>query len=111
MPSGARAEKPIKIYGGQHRANSIEEAARVNIQRYHGFRVYFGLTVNQRNEIAQVSNSNINVPLDLFDKMQETVLGPELRYWCRSVGLPTRILPSEKTMKALSLPGLREHSW
>ncbi len=96
MPSGSRADKPLKIYGGQHRANSIETAAKAGIQRYHGFRVYFGLSVNQRNEIAQVSNSNINVPLDLFDKMQETVLGPGLRNWCRSIGLLSKDFAERK---------------
>ena len=101
MPSGARAEKPLKIYGGQHRANSIEDAAKANIQRYHGFRVYFGLNVDQRNEIAQVSNSNINVPLDLFDKMQETVLGPELRHWCRIVGLLNKDFAERKNNEGI----------
>jgi len=89
LPTGSRAEKPLKIYGGQHRAKSIDEAAKSGIERYHGFRVYFGLTLQQRNEIAQVSNTNINVPLDLFDRMQETILGPQLRTWCRSIGLLT----------------------
>lgn len=96
LPAGSRAKVPLKIFGGQHRASSIEGAAKADIERYHGFRVYFGLTVDQRNEIAQVSNSNINVPFDLFDKMQETVLGPGLRNWCRSVGLLTKDFAERK---------------
>jgi hypothetical protein len=87
LPSGSKVEKPLKIYGGQHRAKSIEESTTQNVERYHGFRVYFELSVQQRNEIAQVSNTNINVPIDLFERMQETLLGPELRKWCVSIGL------------------------
>lgn len=87
LPSDDEYDLPIKIYGGQHRAKSIEEALKSDIDRYHGFRIYFGLTKTQRIEIAQISNSNINVPIDLFIRMQETTLGPELRNWCKSVGL------------------------
>jgi hypothetical protein len=101
MPSGSRAERPLKIYGGQHRASSIELAAKSDVFRYHGFRIYFGLTIDQRSEIAQISNSNINVPLDLFDKMQETVLGPELRNWCKSVGLLSKDFAENKNNEGI----------
>ncbi|MBI5021731.1 MAG: hypothetical protein HZB59_09855 [Ignavibacteriales bacterium] len=87
LPTGTKADKPLKIFGGQHRSKSIEEAVKSGIERYHGFRVYFGLTVHQRSDIAQVSNTNISVPIDLFDRMQETLIGPELRNWCRKIGL------------------------
>ncbi len=85
LPKGAKSDKPLKIYGGQHRARSIEGAANI-VDRYHGFRVYFDLNSSQRNEIARVSNTNINVPLDLIDRMNETVLGPSLRNWCYQAG-------------------------
>jgi len=85
LPKGSKAEKPLKIYGGQHRAKSIEETTNTT-DRYHGFRVYFDLNSTQRNEIARVSNTNINVPLDLIDRMNETVIGPGLRNWCQTVG-------------------------
>lgn len=101
LPDGERANKPFKIYGGQHRAKSIEEAANKDIDRYHGFRVYFCLNVSQRNDIAQVSNANINVPIDLLDRMQETVLGPELRNWCKSVGLITKDFAERKNKEGI----------
>jgi hypothetical protein len=100
-PSGSRSDKPLKIFGGQHRAQSIELSAKSGVHRYHGFRVYFGLDVDQRNEIAQVSNSNINVPIDLFDKMQETVIGPYLRNWCKSVGLLTKDFAERKNNEGI----------
>ena len=95
-PDGINAERPLKIYGGQHRAKSIENASKNLINRYHGFRVYLGLTVNQRNDIAQISNANINVPIDLLDRMQETVIGPELRNWCKKVGLVSKDFAERK---------------
>ncbi|MFN0157085.1 MAG: hypothetical protein ACKVRP_03315 [Bacteroidota bacterium] len=88
LPSSEDGDLPIKIYGGQHRSKSIEEAQEAGVDKYHGFRVYFGLTKTQRGEIAETSNSNINVPIDLFTRMQETTLGPELRNWCKAVGFP-----------------------
>ena len=96
LPNSQRPEKPLKIFGGQHRSLSIEESAKYGVNKFHGFRVYFGLTVNQRNEIAQVSNANINVPMDLLDRMQETVVGPGLRLWCKKVGLLTKDFAERK---------------
>ena len=96
LPNSHRPEKPLKIYGGQHRSLSIEESIKEGLNRYHGFRVYFALTVTQRNEIAQVSNANINVPLDLLDRMQETVIGPELRKWCKKIGLLSKDFAEKK---------------
>ncbi len=101
MPKGARADRPLNIYGGQHRAKSIETANAKAINRCHGFRIYFGITVNQRNDIAQVSNANINVPIDLLDRMQETVLGPQLRSWCKKVGLLTKDFAERKNNEGL----------
>ncbi|MFA5804129.1 MAG: hypothetical protein WC879_05760 [Melioribacteraceae bacterium] len=101
MPYGNRADKPLKIYGGQHRAKSIEESYKAGLNRYHGFRVFFGLTIAQRNDIAQVSNANINVPMDLLDRMQETVLGPQLRNWCKAVGLITKEFAEKKNNEGI----------
>ncbi|HEY5124579.1 MAG TPA: hypothetical protein VIK14_12670 [Ignavibacteria bacterium] len=101
LPNSQRPEKPLKIFGGQHRSLSIEESVKHGLNRYHGFRVYFGLSVNQRNEIAQVSNANINVPIDLLDRMQETVLGPELRNWCKKVGLLTKDFAERKNNEGI----------
>jgi len=96
LPNTHRPEKPLKIYGGQHRSISIEESIKQGMNRYHGFRVYFSLSVTQRNEIAQVSNANINVPVDLLDRMQETVIGPELRKWCKKIGLLSKDFAERK---------------
>lgn len=101
MPNSQRPEKPLKIFGGQHRSLSIEESVKQGLNRYHGFRVYFGLSVYQRNEIAQVSNANINVPIDLLDRMQETVLGPELRKWCKKVGLLSKDFAERKNNEGI----------
>lgn len=83
-----RAEKPLKILGGQHRIEAIRRAFDHNqVSRYHGFKIFFGLTIDQRNEIAQIANTNIAISTDLIDRMQETVRGPQLREFCHQVGL------------------------
>ncbi|MBK6912441.1 MAG: hypothetical protein IPH11_01705 [Ignavibacteriales bacterium] len=101
IPNSHRPEKPLKIYGGQHRSLSIEESIKQGLNRYHGFRVYFALSVTQRNEIAHVSNANINVPLDLLDRMQETVIGPELRKWCKKIGLLSKDFAEKKNNEGI----------
>ena len=81
-------EKPLKVWGGQHRSRAIQLASEKDISRYHGFRVYFCLTKEQRSALALVSNTNINVSNDLFDRqLEETLIGPYLRKWCERVGL------------------------
>jgi hypothetical protein len=83
-----RPEIPLKVLGGQHRVEAIKRAFENNsISRYHGFRIYFGLSVDQRNEIAQIANTNIAISPDLIDRMQETVRGPKLRHFCHKTGL------------------------
>jgi hypothetical protein len=68
-----RPEIPLKVLGGQHRVEAIKRAFENNsISRYHGFRIYFGLSVDQRNEIAQIANTNIAISPDLIDRMQGT---------------------------------------
>ena len=49
-----RPEKPLKIYGGQHRAVAIRESYKDKINSFHGVRIYYGLTTEQRFEIASV---------------------------------------------------------
>ncbi|OGO21356.1 MAG: hypothetical protein A2144_03775 [Chloroflexi bacterium RBG_16_50_9] len=82
-------EKPLKVWGGQHRAKAIIDAfLEKKTSRYHGFRVYFCLTKEQRTELAFVSNTNIAVSNDIFDRqLEETLMGPHLRRWCVKVGL------------------------
>lgn len=83
--------KPLKVWGGQHRSSAIQLASQKEVSRYHGFRVYFCLTKAQRSALALVSNTNINVSNDLFDRqLEETLVGPYLRKWCERVGLLTR---------------------
>src|SRR5262249_30593643 len=57
------------------------------INEAHGIKVYFGLTPEQRLDAQLISNTVIAVPTDLYDRMQETMRGPELREWCQRVGL------------------------
>lgn len=82
-----KSARPIKILGGQHRVSAISNALEKKIDRPHGFRIYFDLNEIQRNEIAQISNTNIAIPVDLLDRMQETILKSGLRAWCQKVGL------------------------
>ena len=80
-------EIPLKIYGGQHRIKAIQAAKNIKPNVYHGFRVYFGLTKQQKVEIATINNTSITVSNDLLDRMKEQLLGSELRDFCQSVGL------------------------
>lgn len=80
-----KADKPLKVYGGQHRILAITKGKQDAI--VHGVRVYFDLTRDQKVEIATVNNTAIAVPNDLLDRMREQLLGSELRDWCQSVGL------------------------
>lgn len=82
-----RQTKPLKVYGGQHRINAISVNENTNGDLLHGVRVYFGLTREQKVEIAMVNNTAIAVPNDLIDRMREQLLGSELRNWCQKVGL------------------------
>jgi hypothetical protein len=81
-------EKPLKIWGGQHRSRAIMDAYQEKkVSRYHGFRVYFNLSKEQRTELAFISNTSISVSNDLFDRqLEETYMGPFLRRWCTKVG-------------------------
>src|SRR5947207_1925348 len=81
------SEHPLKIIGGQHRFEAIREALEAGVGKYHGVKVYLGLTVDQRLDVQLIANTNIAASSDLYDRMQETHKGPELRKWCQTVGL------------------------
>lgn len=82
-----RPDKPLKVFGGQHRITAIQESVKKDMATIHGVRVYFALSVEQRYNIATANNTSITIPNDLLDRMQEEILGSELRDWCQSVGL------------------------
>jgi len=82
-----RSNKPLKVYGGQHRIAAISAALEKSVNTVHGCRIYFNLTRDQKVEIATVNNTSIAVPSDLLDRMQEDQLGSQLRNWCQEVGL------------------------
>src|SRR3989344_3537755 len=85
----SKINKPIKVFGGQHRCHAIEEAFRENIDYYHGLRIYFNLDKDQRGNIAIVSNTNIHVSNDLRDRLNEQSLDPpnKLRDFTKIIGL------------------------
>lgn len=80
-------DRPLKIIGGQHRYMAIKEALEQGIDEPHGIKVYFELTPDQRLDVQLISNTNIASSTDLFDRMSETLAGPQLRQWCQEVGL------------------------
>jgi len=81
------SNKPLKVYGGQHRIRAISKALEQKGKVVHGVRVYFDLSREQKVEIATVNNTSIVVPNDLLDRMREQLLGSELRDWCQTIGL------------------------
>jgi hypothetical protein len=78
---------PLKIIGGQHRFIAVQKALDIGVEEHHGFKIYFGLNMEQRLDVQLISNTNIAVASDLLDRMFETVKGPDLRNWCQSCGL------------------------
>ncbi len=81
------SDHPLKIIGGQHRYKAIEFAAEKGRDELHGLKVYFDLDSDQRLDVQLISNTNIATSTDLFDRMHETLSGPELRDWCQDCGL------------------------
>jgi hypothetical protein len=81
------AGHPLKIIGGQHRFEAIRAALAEGIDQYHGVKVYLGLDMAQRLDVQLISNTSIAISGDLFDRLQETFQGPDLRDWCQSVEL------------------------
>lgn len=82
-----KSDKPLKVFGGQHRIMAIQEAIKKNVSVMHGVRVYFDLSIEQKVNIAMANNTSIVVSNDLLDRMQEDLLGVDLRDWCQAVGL------------------------
>jgi hypothetical protein len=78
---------PLGVIGGQHRTEAIKDALAQGIDEFHEIKVYFGLDQDQRLDVQVVSNTVIAVSGDLYDRMLETVKGPELRKWCHQTGL------------------------
>jgi hypothetical protein len=81
------ADHPIKIIGGQHRFEAIKSALEKGVDGYHGIKIYLNLNTDQRLDVQLISNTNIGISSDLYDRMQETFKGPELRDWCQKAGL------------------------
>lgn len=75
------------MIGGQHRTIAIQEALQKGVDEYHEIKVYFELDQDQRLDVQVTSNTVIAVSSDLYDRMVETVNGPQLRNWCQEVGL------------------------
>jgi hypothetical protein len=50
-----RDAKPLKVYGGQHRLKAITSAEAQRGTVLHGIRVYFGLTREQKVEVATIN--------------------------------------------------------
>ena len=85
-----REKIPLKILGGQHRIIAITESyGETQNNLVHGIRIYFNLTVIQRVEIAEIANTNINISLDLRDRLKEQQLKPvgRLRDWSWEIGI------------------------
>lgn len=82
-----RPHRPLKVFGGQHRVKAISEAVKNRVIVPHGTRVYFCLSVEQKVNIAMANNTSIAVSNDLLDRMQEDLLGTDLRNWCQKIGL------------------------
>ena len=81
-------DHPLKVIGGQHRFIAIKDALDDSeINENHGVKAYFRLDMDQRLDVQVISNINISVSPDLYDRLQETASGPELRDWCQKVGL------------------------
>lgn len=82
-----RPNTPLKVFGGQHRVQALHSAVDDKPNNLHGIRMYFGLTIDQKIDIAIANNTSIAVSNDLLDRMQEDLLGQELRDWAQETGL------------------------
>ncbi len=81
-------DHPLKIIGGQHRFQAVKLALdTAGVNEHHGVKVYLALNMEQRLDVQLISNTNIGISADLFDRMQETFRGPRLRNWCQAAGL------------------------
>lgn len=84
-----KENRPLKILGGQHRTEALKEAQKDKMNVKHGIKVYFSLIKDQRAEIMRISNTNINVSPDLWDRIEEHRLAPAnmLRSFCCNTGI------------------------
>ena len=80
-------DQPLKIIGGQHRFEAINDAHKEGVDFVHGVKVYFKLDNEQRLDVQIISNTNISVSKELLDRMYETLAGAELRQWAQKCGL------------------------
>ena len=83
----SQPELPLKIFGGQHRLLAIWDAYKQKISELHGLKVYFGLSMEQRIDVAVISNRNLAISGALLDRMREIYRGPAMRDWCHATGL------------------------
>ena len=83
----SQPEFPLKILGGQHRLLAIRHACEQKINELHGVKIYFGLDMDQRIDVAVISNRNLSISGALLDRMRETYRGPAMRDWCHATGL------------------------
>ena len=51
-----RENKPLKVYGGQHRITAITKAIEAGKNVAHGIRIYFNLSREQKVEIAIINS-------------------------------------------------------
>jgi hypothetical protein len=104
-----KPELPLKILGGQHRTSAIQKA--LDVRKYHGVRVYFNLDVNKRVELYRISNTNIQVPDDLLDRLDEQSLHPPgtLREFAHEIGLLKKDADfnERKSLEASDMPTVR----
>ena len=59
-----RPSRPLKVFGGQHRITAINEASKHGVSAFHGIRVYFDFSIEQRLEIAtakKTKGSGLNI--------------------------------------------------
>jgi hypothetical protein len=52
---------PLKIVGGQHRFQAIQDAITNKVDEYHGVKVYFNLDMNQRIDVQKVARASLKV--------------------------------------------------
>lgn len=102
-----RQDKPLKVFGGQHRVTAITEAIKSGQNQSHGLRIYFGLNEEQRLDVAKANNTAIAVANDLLDRMQEDYLGNELRTWCQGVGFLDAAQNFADKRSAIGIPTVR----
>lgn len=102
-----RPDRPLKVFGGQHRIQAIKEAVKKDVLVPHGARVYFNLSIEQRFDIAAANNTSIAVSDDLLDRMNEDMLGPHLRSWSQTVGFLSEGQNFADKRSSLGIPTVR----